>query len=350
MKGFAYLSPGQAGWVEKKRPVAEGIDAVVRPICISPCTSDVHNVEMGYVHPGRILGHEGVAQVVQVGRAVKDFAPGDIVLVSALTPDFRTLMSQKGMPQHCSGPLTGNVLSNRADGLMAEYAWVPDADMNLAKLPQDVSPEAAVMACDMMNTGLYGSEQADIQFGDTVVVLGIGPVGLMAVAGARLRGAGRILAVGSRPACIEAARRYGATDIINYKEGDVVRQVHEMTAKQGADRCIIAGGGEQALDQALSMVRYGGVVSNVNYFTTPGSLHFSNPRWGYGMSNKTIRCGLTSGGRARMEALLALIRYGRIDPTALVTHRLEGFPAIETAFRLMKEKPAGLIKACVHLI
>lgn len=349
MKGYAYISPGTADWIEKNRPSASGIDAVVRSLMVSPCTSDVHNVEMGYVSPGRILGHEGVAELVEVGSAVTDFRPGDLVVVPALTPNVRTLMSQKGVPQHCNGPMTGNLISNKADGLMAEYTWIPDADMNLAKIPSGVSWEAAVMASDMMSTGLYGAELADVQFGDTVVVLGIGPVGLMAVVGAKLRGAGRIIAIGSRPVCVEAAKQYGATEVLNYKEGDIVRQVYELTHKQGADKCIIVGGGEQALNQAISMVRYGGVVGNVNYFTTSGNLEFSNPRWGYGMSNKQIRCGLTCGGRVRMEAMLSLIRYGRIDPSLLVTHRYQGFSSIPTAFQVMTEKPKNLIKACVQI-
>ena len=205
------------------------------------------------------------------------------------------------------------------------------------------------MATDMMTTGLYGAELADIKFGDTVVVMGIGPVGLMAVAGAKLRGAGRIIAIGSRPVCIDAAIRYGATDIVNYREGDVVKQVFALTNRKGADCCIVAGGDEAALNRAVSMVRYGGTVSNVNYFTTMGNLEISNPRWGYGMSNKTIRCGLTSGGRARMEAMLDLIRYGRIDPELMITHRLKGMDGIPEAFRLMSEKPKDLIKTCVFM-
>ena len=349
VKGFAYLSEGKTGWVEKEKPVAAGLDAVIRPLMVSPCTSDVHNVECGYVSPGRILGHEGIGEVVQVGELVKDFKPGDIVVVPAVTPDFNTVLSQKGVHQHFGGPMTGNIISNLIDGLLAEYTLIPNADANLAKVPEGVSWEAAVMAADMMPTGFLAAEMADIQFGDTVVVLGIGPVGLMAVAGARLRGAGRIIAIGSRPNCVEVAKRYGATDIVNYKEGDIVKQVFKMTEKKGADKCIVAGGDDNALNQALSMVRYGGVISNVNYFTTTGNLEISNPRWGYGMSNKTIRCGLTSGGRARMEAILDMIRYGRIDPNLLVTHHMEGMDSVPEAFRLMTEKPRDLIKVCVKL-
>ncbi|HWQ80596.1 MAG TPA: zinc-binding dehydrogenase [Anaerovoracaceae bacterium] len=349
MKGYAYQSPGEMGWVEKEKPRAAGIDAVVRPLMISPCTSDVHNAEMGYVEPGRILGHEGIAEVVETGNQVKDFKPGDIVAISPVTPDWRTVLTQKGVPQHCHGLLSGNVLSNSMDGLMAEYALVPDADMNLAHIPSGVDYAAAVMATDMMNTGFYGAELADVQFGDTVVVLGIGPVGLMAVAGARLRGAGRIIAVGSRPVCISAARDYGATDIVNYREEDVARQIYKLTDKQGADKCIIAGGDERALGQAVAMVRYGGTIGNVNYFTTPGDLSISNSRWGFGMSNKTIRCGMVTGGRARLEGLLSMVRYGRVDPLPLITHRYQGMEGIVPAFRGMAEKPPELIKTLVEI-
>ena len=232
---------------------------------------------------------------------------------------------------------------------MAEYALIRDIDANAARIPEQVSHEAAVLAADMLNTGLYGAELADVQPGDTVVVLGIGPVGLMAVAGARLRGAGRIIAIGSRPHCVELAKFYGATDIVNYKDGNVERQVHLLTDKQGADCCICAGGGDDALGQAVAMVRWGGTVGNVNYFTTYGDLPINNVRYGFGMGNKTIRGGECPGGRARMERLLKLIQYGRVDPTPLITHRFTGLDRVEDAFRLMERKPPELVKAIVTL-
>ena len=201
----------------------------------------------------------------------------------------------------------------------------------------------------MLNTGLYGAELAEVAPGDTVVVLGIGPVGLMAVAGARLRGAGRIIAIGSRPKCTELARFYGATDIVNYKDGDPLRQVRLLTNRQGADCCICAGGGDDALSMAVSMVRWGGCVGNVNYFTTYGDLPLNNVRYGFGMGNKTIRGGECPGGRARMEKLLALLRYNRVDPVPLITHRFTGLDAVADAYRLMAEKPPSLVKTIVRI-
>lgn len=349
MRAFAYLSEHTAGWIEKPRPHAAGYDAVIRPLLVAPCTSDVHNVAIDCLKPDRILGHEGLGEVVEVGELVRDFKVGEIVAVPPVTPDWRTVPSQLGAHQHCSGLITGQKLSNSEDGLMAEYALIRDIDANAARIPEGVSHEAAVLAADMLNTGLYGAELAEVSPGDTVVVLGIGPVGLMAVAGARLRGAGRIIAVGSRPKCVELARYYGATDVVNYKEGDLLRQVHLLTEKKGADCCICAGGGEEALSQAVSMVRWGGAVGNVNYFTTYGDLPLNNVRFGFGMGNKTIRGGECPGGRARMEKLLALLRYGRVDPTPLITHRFEGLDGVDPAYRLMEEKPAELVKAIVHI-
>lgn len=349
MKGFAYLAPGLTGWIEAPRPRAAGFDGVIRPLLAAPCTSDVHNVDIGCLQPRRILGHEGLGEVVEVGELVRDFRVGDIVVVPPVTPDWRTVASQQGAHQHCAGLITGQKLSNSEDGLLAEYTLIRDLDANAARVPPGVSYEAAVMAADMLNTGLYGAELAQVEPGDTVVVMGVGPVGLMAVAGARLRGAGRIIAIGSRPAGMELAQFYGATDLVNYKEADPTQQVYALTRKQGADCCVCAGGGEEALSQAVTMVRWGGRVGNVNYFTTYGDLPLDNVRFGFGMGNKTIRGGECPGGRARMEKLLALLQYRRVDPLPLITHRFQGLSQAEAAFQLMAQKPPELVKAIVAL-
>lgn len=349
MKAFVSLGGGQAGWAEKEIPQATGFDGVLRPLLVSPCTSDVHNVAIDCLAPNRTLGHEGLGEIVAVGDQVKEFQVGEIVVVPPVTPNWRTVPSQLGAHQHCEGLITGQKLSNSEDGLMAEYALIRDLDANAARIPPGVSREAAVLAADMLNTGLYGAQLADVQPGDTVVILGVGPVGLMAVAGARLRGAGRIIAIGSRPAGMALARTYGATDLINYREEDVTRRVHLLTDKQGADCCICAGGGPDALGQAVAMVRWGGTVGNVNYFATYGDLPINSVRYGFGMGNKTIRGGECPGGRARMEKLLALLQYDRVDPTPLITHRFQGLDQVEAAFRLMAQKPPSLVKTMVAL-
>ena len=192
-------------------------------------------------------------------------------------------------------------------------------------------------------------ELADVQFGDTVCVVGIGPVGLMAVAGAALRGAARLFAVGSRPVCAEAAKAYGATDIINYREGDIVQQVLDQTHGHGVDRVILAGGDNDTFLQAVNMVKPGGYIGNVNYLGSGDYVRIPRVEWGCGMGHKTIRGGLMPGGRLRMEKLAALMETGRLDTSRLLTHRFQGFEHMEEALLLMKDKPRDLIKPVVIL-
>ena len=196
---------------------------------------------MGERH-NMILGHEGCAEVVEVGSEVRDFKPGDRVLVPAITPNWSSLEAQAGYAMHSGGMLAGWKFSNIKDGVFSEFFHVNDADGNLALMPEGMDIVDACMLSDMVPTGLHGAELADVQFGDTVLVIGIGPVGLMSVAGANLRGASRIIAVGTRPKCVEVAKLYGASDFISYKNGSIEKQALELTGGKGVDKVIIAGG------------------------------------------------------------------------------------------------------------
>nr|1JQB_A Chain A, NADP-dependent Alcohol Dehydrogenase [Clostridium beijerinckii]1JQB_B Chain B, NADP-dependent Alcohol Dehydrogenase [Clostridium beijerinckii]1JQB_C Chain C, NADP-dependent Alcohol Dehydrogenase [Clostridium beijerinckii]1JQB_D Chain D, NADP-dependent Alcohol Dehydrogenase [Clostridium beijerinckii] len=351
MKGFAMLGINKLGWIEKERPVAGSYDAIVRPLAVSPCTSDIHTVFEGALgdRKNMILGHEAVGEVVEVGSEVKDFKPGDRVIVPCTTPDWRSLEVQAGFQQHSNGMLAGWKFSNFKDGVFGEYFHVNDADMNLAILPKDMPLENAVMITDMMTTGFHGAELADIEMGSSVVVIGIGAVGLMGIAGAKLRGAGRIIGVGSRPICVEAAKFYGATDILNYKNGHIEDQVMKLTNGKGVDRVIMAGGGSETLSQAVKMVKPGGIISNINYHGSGDALLIPRVEWGCGMAHKTIKGGLCPGGRLRAERLRDMVVYNRVDLSKLVTHVYHGFDHIEEALLLMKDKPKDLIKAVVIL-
>ena len=349
VKGFAMLGIGKTGWIVKEKPHCGALDAIVRPIAVSPCTSDIHTVYEGALgeRHNMILGHEAVGEVVTVGRLVKDFKPGDRVVVTAITPDWGSAEAQDGYAMHSGGMLAGWKFSNFKDGVFGEYFHVNEADANLAHLPESIEPQVAVMLCDMMPTGLHGAELCDIRFGNSVCVVGIGPVGLMAVAGAVLRGASRVFAVGSRPICAKAARLYGATDIINYRDGDIVEQILKLTDGSGVDRVILAGGGPETVEQAVRMTKPGGKIGNVNYFGSGGAVSISLAPWGNGMAHKQISGGLMPGGRLRAERLLSLVENGRIDPSHLVTHVFEGFDKIPDALELMKNKPSDLIKPVV---
>ena len=348
MKCFAAISFQKLGWIEIEKPKPGPLDAIIRPIAISPCTSDIHTafdnttMEVNNV----VLGHEAVGEIVEIGAGVKDFKPGDRVIVPGMTPDWLSLEVQTQLHQHSNGLLGGFKFSTQKPGVFADLFHVNQVDMNVALMPDGMSVETAVMLTDMVTTGLHGAELADIQLGESVVTIGIGPVGLMAVAGATLRGAARIFAVGSRPICQDVARFYGATDIINYKNGNIVEQIMEKTSGKGVDKVIIAGGGTDVMIQAVKLARPGGVIANVNYFIGD-TIPIPVLDWGYGMAHKDIRGGICPGGRLRLERLIEMVKYNRIDPSKLVTHVFHGLENIEKALLMMKDKPEDMIKPVV---
>ena len=169
MKGYAMLGIGKTDWIEKERPLCGPLDAIVRPIAVSPCTSDVHTVWEGAIgdRHNMILGHEAVGEVVEVGALVRDFKCGDRVIIPAITPDWGALESQAGYSMHSGGMLAGWKFSNFKDGVFAEYFHVNDADGNLAHLPEGMDILEACMLSDMMPTGFHGAELADV---DTAAV------------------------------------------------------------------------------------------------------------------------------------------------------------------------------------
>ncbi|MBZ9570650.1 alcohol dehydrogenase catalytic domain-containing protein, partial [Methanobrevibacter sp. TMH8] len=183
MKGLAMLRIGEIGWIEKDKPDMGPRDALVRPLALAPCTSDIHTVWEGAIgdRHNLILGHEALGVVDEVGSEVKDFKPGDKVIVPAITPDWDDEAAQRGFPSQTTGPLGGWKFSNFKDGVFGEYFHVNLADANLAHLPEGMSLEAAVMIPDMLSTGFMGAENANIPMGGSVAVLGIGPVGLAAI-------------------------------------------------------------------------------------------------------------------------------------------------------------------------
>lgn len=344
------LSIDNPGWMEKERPECGPLDAICRPRAVAPCTSDTH-VSHGGNGPktNLILGHEAIGEIVEVGSLVTRFKPGDIVVVPCVTPNWETPGAQnKVSSSHDLGLMASFKFLGSKDGVFGEFFHVNNADANLVILPEGVDPAAALMTVDMMSTGFYAAEMAEVSYGDKVVVIGIGPVGLMAVAGAQLAGAGQLIGIGTRPNCVAIAREYGATDIVSYKEGDIVEQVKELTGG-GADKVIIAGGNQDSFAQAVSMCVPGSIVANVNFFDISDTLSMPALTWGLGMSDIAIRGGFCPGGARRIERMVDMIKYGRIDPTKLITHRFEGFDAIEDAFLLMDSKPADLIKPAVFI-
>ncbi len=351
MKGFAMLKIGEAGWIEKEKPTCGPMDAICKPLAVAVCTSDIHTVYEGAIgeRHNMILGHECSAEVVEVGSLVKDFKPGDRVLVPAITPDWNSIAAQGGYPQHSGEMLGGWKFSNFKDGVFSEFFHVNDADGNLAHLPKEISAVDATMLSDMVTTGFHGAEMADVQYGDDVLVIGIGPVGLMGVAGAHLRGASRILAVGTRPVCVEAAKKYGATEFINYKNGSIEEQVMEMTGGKGVDKAIVAGGGSEAITSAVKCLKAGGKIGNIEYLGKGDYISIPRLEWGVGMGHKQVLGGLTPGGRRRLEKLGALVASGRVDVSLMATHVFDGWDHMAEAVEIMRVKAPDLIKSVVKL-
>ena len=349
MKGFAMLKIGEVGWIEKDHPECGPRDAIIKPLAVAPCSSDIHTVWEGAIgeRTNLILGHEGVGEVVEVGSLVNDFKAGDRVVVPAVTPDWSSLEAQAGYHQHSHGIFSGWKLSNTDDGVFAEFFRVHDADGNITLIPDGISLEQACMLTDMVPTGFHGAELADVQYGDSVLVIGIGPVGLMSVAGANLRGAGRIICVGTRQICREVAKKYGANEFIGYKDGPIDEQVMDLTNGKGVDKVIIAGGTVETFDAAVKALKPGGKIGNVNYLGSGDYIKISRLGWGVGMGHKQLVGGAMPGGRLRMEKMANLLLYRGLDPSFIITHRFKGLEKVEDALYLMKKKPDDVIKPVV---
>lgn len=348
MQAFVLESAGVARIKEIEEPkLNDAYQAKLSPIAMSMCTSDVNTVYgSGSKKPDNlVLGHEAVARVVEVGEKVRDFKAGDVVVVPSMTPNWHHPHIQEGNILHAGKNFSANALSRSINGVFAKYFIVDDADMNLALLPKEVSIEDALMCTDMLTTGFSGAEEANIQTGDSVVVFGIGAVGLMAIAGAKLHGAGRIIAIGTRGISKQLAYKYGASEVYSYKDLDIAQKILEETKGVGVDVALICGGNDKTLDEAMRVLRYGiGRAVNLKLFSGDGDMSFSKFYNGRGMSGKTLKMELGKGGRVRMERLLDMIKYQRISAKELITHKFYGFENVYKCLELMKEKGDDIIK------
>lgn len=277
---------------------------------------------------------------------MKLFKPGDRVAVGAITPDWGDLASQAGHPSQSGQPLGGWKFSNTKDGVFAEYFHVNEADANMAKIPDHVPDEAAVYVCNMMSTGFAGAEAADIPIGGIVAVFALGPVGLMAVAGSKLRGAGTIIGVDTVPARRELAKFYGADVTINPAKEDAVERIMKLTGGGGVDSAIEALGAEITFQNAIKVTKAGGTISNVGYHGEGEFVGIPRLAWGVGMAEKTIKSSLCPGGRLRLTRLLWMLENKKLDPTRMTTHTFS-FDEADKAFEIMDKKLGGVIKPLI---
>ncbi|MBE5845311.1 MAG: alcohol dehydrogenase [Butyrivibrio sp.] len=371
MKAFVLKERGVVEYIEKDKPVLEASHGVIlKPVLVAPCTSDVHTVWMGSPKRRNLtLGHECVAEVVEVGSDVHDFKVGEIVAVPAITPDWGCDGVEKNYA-HAGVNFSAHMLGKSIDGAFQEFFYMPYADKNLAHIPDGVSLEAALMCVDVVATGFTCVEEAGINPGDTVCVMGIGAIGLAAIMGAFYKGASKVYAIGSRAENVEIAKSLGA-EVLNYKEcncelptqmhplanstgSKVVNKVLTETGTKGVDKVLICGGSDEALPQAVDMVKYGtGTVVNVMYYgakdVPDGEIDcIKIPKFsmGRGMANKTLKFVLSRGGRLWLENLLELCKEGKIHPECLITRHYKGLDNVERALYDMKNREA--IKVAVE--
>jgi alcohol dehydrogenase len=324
MKALTYGGPGVRTWETVPDPaVREPTDVVVEIGSSTICGTDLHILkgDVPTVEPGRILGHEAVGTVVAAGSGVTTVAEGDRVLVSCITACGRCRFCKEGRYGMCIGG-GGWILGHLIDGLQAEYARVPFADTSVYPVPEQLTDEQVLFLADILPTSFeVGVLNGKVQPGDTIAVVGAGPIGLAAIMTARLFTPGRIVAIDLAEARLAQAAEFGADVTIQNSVEDPVATVMELTGGLGADVAIEAVGVPETFELCTELIRTGGHVANVGVHGRAASLHLET-LWIRGV---TITTGLVD--TYTTPQLLRLIEGGRLDPTVFATHR---FPLGET--------------------
>jgi len=317
MKALVYRGPEKIGLEDVPVPkIIEPDDAIVRVTTSTICGTDIHiwHGGMPEIEPPRVIGHEFVGEVVEVGPAVRNAKVGDKVAVSCVTQCGECFYCVRGIYSHCT---TGSwIFGYMIDGCQAEYVRVPHANLGMFSIPEGLTEEDVLFVGDILSTGYFGSENAEIEPGDTVAVMGCGPVGICAMTTARLWGPSKIIAVDINQQRLDAVLAQGIADVaVNPLNGDAVEQIKEMTGGMGADRTIEANGFKATYDMAIDAVRPGGNVSFIGVFEKPQELAM-NTLW---IKNIKISMGLVNANH--IPELIKLIQTGKINTNFLITHR-----------------------------
>ncbi|MFP3712636.1 zinc-binding dehydrogenase [Puerhibacterium sp. TATVAM-FAB25] len=320
MKAVVYHGPGQKAWEDVPDPTLQDpTDAVVKIETTTICGTDLHILkgDVPAVTDGRILGHEGVGVVTEVGEACTKVKVGDRVIVSCISKCMECDYCRRGLTSHCEtlGGI-GWIFGHLIDGTQAEYVRVPFADNGLIPLPDGVTAEQGAMLSDILPTGFeIGVQYGEVKDGDVVAVVGVGPVGLAAVMTARSAGAAKVVAVDGNPFRLKAARDFGATDTVEAAP-DALEQLKALgTGGKGVDVAIEAVGIPATFGLCLDAIRPGGRVANVGVHGKPVTFPIDRD-W---INNITITTGLVNATTA--PQLLEDIQAGRIAPEKFVTHR-----------------------------
>ncbi len=345
MKALVFRGPNQIGLEKFPIPKPGYGEAVIRITLTTICGTDLHIVKGEYpVKPGLILGHEPVGVIHEIGPGVTGYRVGERVLVGAITPCGQCEFCLSGSWSQCGGPIGGWKFGNTINGAQAEYLLVPNAQANLAKIPNDLTDEQVLLLADIASTGFSASESAHVRMGDAVAVFAQGPIGLCATAGAKLAGAGLIIAIESDPFRAQMSKRVGAHVVLNFKEVDVVEEIRRLTGGRGVDVSIEALGTQMTFENALRVLRPGGTLSSLGVYS--GKLSVPLEAFAAGLGDHKIVTTLCPGGKERMRRLMELVRFGRVDLRPLLTHTFS-LDRITEAYKVFGERQDGVIKVAI---
>ncbi|MDA3922612.1 MAG: zinc-dependent alcohol dehydrogenase family protein [Salinisphaera sp.] len=329
MKALVYHGPGQRTWEDKPKPTIEHpTDAVVRITHTTICGTDLHILkgDVPTVEPGRTLGHEGLGVVEEIGEGVANFTVGDPVLISCVTSCGRCDYCKRGMYAHCRDG--GWILGNMIDGTQAEAVRIPHADNSLYRLPPDMDPSAAVMLSDILPTGHeIGALNGEVRLGDTVAIVGSGPIGLAALLTTRFYSPARIIMIDPDENRLAMARQLGATDTI---ASDPIDAVMKLTDGEGVDVVMEAVGIPQTFDICQRIVRAGGHIANIGVHGKSVEFHLED-LW---VKNITVRTGLVNTNT--IPVLMRILEAGGVEPALLVSHRF-ALDEIEQAYDVFSQ-------------
>lgn len=359
MKAAVFVEPGRIELTDKRIPDVGPNDALIRITTTTICGTDIHILKGEYpVAKGLTIGHEPVGVIEKLGSAVTGYKEGQRVIAGAICPTFTSYASQDGFPSQdgsylipegkcgCHGykATAGWRFGNMIDGAQAEYILVPDAQANLAPIPDGLTDEQVLMCPDIMSTGFKGAENANIKIGDTVVIFAQGPIGLCATAGARLMGATTIITVDGNDHRLGISKKMGADVTLNFKNCDVVDEVMKLTGGRGVDASIEALGTQGTFESALRVLKPGGTLSSLGVYST--DLKIPLAAFAAGLGDHRIVTALCPGGKERMRRLLNVVESGRIDLGVLVTHRYK-LDEIVAAYDLFSHQRDGVLKVAI---
>jgi len=359
MRAAVFVEPGRIEVVDKRIPDVGVNDALLRITTTTICGTDVHILKGEYkVAKGLTVGHEPVGVIEKLGSAVQGYTEGQRVIAGAICPNFNSYAAQDGVPSQdgsylipqglcgCHGykATAGWRFGNLIDGTQAEYVLVPDAQANLAPIPDGLTDEQVLMCPDIMSTGFKGAENANIKIGDTVVVFAQGPIGLCATAGARLLGASTIITVDGNDHRLSISKKMGADMTLNFNSCDVVDEIMKITGGRGVDSSIEALGTQATFESALRVLKPGGTLSSLGVYSSDLKIPIS--AFASGLGDYKINTALCPGGKERMRRLMNVVASGRVDLGVMVTHEFN-LDNIVAAYDLFANQRDGVLKIAI---